>query len=237
MKAKKKSIIALILFSFCMVPLANAQIGIIWSQQNSAYVFLGSANMDSDPNEELVYFNPSPDQIIIFDGLNGAVDWDSGVWDYIGIGGYIGADGQLRGNSPFCDINSDGIKEITFRGQQYVGAPYTVYVVGNGGAGFVPEGGVTSPSIHVLSQNYPNPFNPSTTIQYALTAPGNVKITIYNTLGKEVDTIVNEFKNAGDYNVVWNGQDRYGNSVSSGTYFYQMKVGDYESARKAILIK
>ena len=220
-----------------LVAAGQAQIGIIWEQQSNAFAYLGSANMDEDPNEELVYFNPAPDRIVIFDGISGNIDWDSGEWDYIGIAGYIGSDGQLRGNSPFCDINNDGIKEITFRGQQYVGAPFTIYVVGNGGYGVMPGGGQSLPKIHVLSQNFPNPFNPSTTIQYSITSPDKVSIRIYNSLGQEITTVVDEFKQAGDHAVVWNGQDRYGKSVASGTYFYQMQVGDYLSAKKAILVK
>ena len=214
-----------------------AQIGTIWSTQSDVFAFLGSANMDSDPNEELVYFNPAPDRIIIFDGLTGDVDWDSGEWDYIGIAGYISSDGMLRGNTPFCDVNNDGIKEITFRGQQYLGAPFTIYLVGQGGAGISPGGGQMVPDLQILSQNYPNPFNPATTIQYTITAPDNVTIKIYNSLGREVRTLVSEFKHSGEHMVSWDGKDKHGSAVSSGTYFYQMQVGDYTSAKKAILLK
>ena len=219
-----------------------AQIGTIWSVVSDCYAFLGNANMDGDTNEELVYFD-YPHRIIIYDGMTSNSDWDSGEWDVIYIAGYnygnagMGYGGNNDGFSPFCDINNDGIKEITFQGKENSGNPDRIYVVGWGGAGFNSPGGGEVPGIHILSQNYPNPFNPSTTIQYAVTSPGQVVIKIYNSLGQEVSVLLDEYKQAGEYTVNWNGRDESGNSLASGTYFYQIRVGDFVSTKKSIMLK
>lgn len=83
-----------------------------------------------------------------------------------------------------------------------------------------------------LEQNYPNPFNPSTKIQYQLANSGNVEIKLYNILGEELQTLLNEFKFAGDHSLVVNM-----NSFASGVYFYRMKSGEYSSVKKMILLK
>jgi hypothetical protein len=83
----------------------------------------------------------------------------------------------------------------------------------------VKEEGV--PSSFALMQNFPNPFNPSTTIRYELPVPGMVTLKIYNVLGQEVCTLVNEVQNAGPHVVIWNSQNDAGRSVASGVYFYR----------------
>ncbi len=88
-----------------------------------------------------------------------------------------------------------------------------------------------------LGSNYPNPFNPETTISYSVEKAGNVSIEIYNILGQKVKTLVNDKKEAGSHNVVWNGKDQAGNNVSSGVYFYRMKNGSYSKTNKMILMK
>jgi len=88
-----------------------------------------------------------------------------------------------------------------------------------------------------LYQNYPNPFNPTTTINYEISRPSNVKINIYDVTGRLVRELVNEYKNIGNYSSIWNGQDNSGNIVSSGNYFYQLISGDFVQAKKMILLK
>jgi hypothetical protein len=75
------------------------------------------------------------------------------------------------------------------------------------------------PAAFALKQNYPNPFNPSTTIEYDLPNNGSVKLVVYNILGEQVSTIVNQVQTAGSYRVVWNAS-----SVASGVYFYRITV-------------
>lgn len=85
---------------------------------------------------------------------------------------------------------------------------------------------------YFLDQNYPNPFNPMTTIRYNLPQAGQVKIAVYNILGRQVTTLVNEFRPAGSYSVIWNATN-----VPSGTYFVQMRAGDYHPAIKLVVLK
>lgn len=83
-----------------------------------------------------------------------------------------------------------------------------------------------------LYENYPNPFNPETKIKFDLPNDNFVSIKIYDVLGKEVATLVNEFKNAGSYIISFNGSN-----LSSGIYYYKIKAGSYEQIRKMILLK
>ncbi len=93
------------------------------------------------------------------------------------------------------------------------------------------------PVKYQLSQNYPNPFNPETVISYSLPNPGVVKVEIYDILGKKVKTLVNEFKNAGKYDVRWNGRNEYGSGVPSGIYFYRLQTGDFVQTMKMTLLR
>jgi hypothetical protein len=89
------------------------------------------------------------------------------------------------------------------------------------------------PIDYYLAQNYPNPFNPSTTIEFGLPKDGHVQIIVFNILGQKVETLVDEFKRAGRYKVVFNARNRY----ASGVYFYTMIVGDRILKRKMMLLK
>ncbi len=80
------------------------------------------------------------------------------------------------------------------------------------------------PSEFTLTQNYPNPFNPSTTIEYGLPKAASIKIVIYDLLGETVKELVNDYKQAGSYKVNWNSDNKDGNNVSSGIYFYELRV-------------
>ena len=83
-----------------------------------------------------------------------------------------------------------------------------------------------------LSQNYPNPFNPATTINYDLPSDGIVTIKVYDILGREVKTLVNEMKTAGYHKIQFNAAD-----LASGAYFYQMKAGDFVAVKKFVVVK
>lgn len=83
-----------------------------------------------------------------------------------------------------------------------------------------------------LSQNYPNPFNPTTNIKFEIPAMGLVKLVIYDMLGKEVATLVNDVKQAGAYSVDFNGA-----ALSSGVYFYKITAGEFSDIKKMMLVK
>lgn len=88
-----------------------------------------------------------------------------------------------------------------------------------------------------LRQNYPNPFNADTHIDYQLQSASEVVIEIYNTLGQEIRTLVNEDKAAGYYTVQWDGRDNNGDLVVSGIYFYQIKTRDFVAIKKLVVLK
>jgi hypothetical protein len=91
------------------------------------------------------------------------------------------------------------------------------------------------PDKYFLYQNYPNPFNPITKIDYDLPKDGNVKLIIYDIIGREIKSLVNEFKQAGNYTVEFNG-----NNLASGIYFYKIQVEGgkrYTTVKKMILLK
>jgi len=88
------------------------------------------------------------------------------------------------------------------------------------------------PKDYSLSQNYPNPFNPSTTIRYDLPKAGMVLLKVYDLLGKEVSTLVNEYKSAGSYNVEFNA-----GNLSSGIYFYSLTSGNFTQIKKLVFEK
>jgi len=93
------------------------------------------------------------------------------------------------------------------------------------------------PEAFSLSQNYPNPFNPQTVIKYTLPKDCHVELTIYNTLGQKVKTLVNQYQSAGYKMVHWNSTNDKGNEVGSGIYFYKIKAGRYTDVKKMMVLK
>lgn len=94
-----------------------------------------------------------------------------------------------------------------------------------------------TPARFSLLQNYPNPFNPATTIRYDLPHAARITLSIYNLLGQQVVTLVDEFQNAGSQSVVWDGKDRSGKPVVSGIYIYRLTAGDFQQANRMFLAK
>ena len=91
---------------------------------------------------------------------------------------------------------------------------------------------VTSPIQYALEQNYPNPFNPNTTIKYSIPEDGMVKIRVYNLLGQEVMTLVNNIQKAGRYEIVFDAS-----KLASGVYYCRMESSKYTSIKKMMLLK
>jgi photosystem II stability/assembly factor-like uncharacterized protein len=87
-----------------------------------------------------------------------------------------------------------------------------------------------------LEQNYPNPFNPSTTIEYIISKQGEVELKIYDALGKEISTLINENKPPGIYTVTFDASE-IGKKLSSGIYIYKLTSGNFSTAKKMILLK
>jgi hypothetical protein len=140
-------------------------------------------------------------------------------------------------------------------------SPQTAYVDTAGEYGFTTSGGSQSvvvpqftrgevrldvasgaddpllPNAFALKPNYPNPFNPTTSIAYTLSESGHARLSIYNTLGRIVVTLVDRYQSAGDYDVLWNGRDLTGAQVPSGVYLYRLEASTEVALRKMTLMK
>jgi photosystem II stability/assembly factor-like uncharacterized protein len=111
----------------------------------------------------------------------------------------------------------------------------------NGGVSFVEEEEIDEiPTEFLLSQNYPNPFNPSTRIKYQVASNSRVSLVVYDILGNEIETLINEEKPAGTYEVTWYAEglpSRQGSALTSGVYFYQLRAGSFVETKKMLLLK
>jgi hypothetical protein len=93
------------------------------------------------------------------------------------------------------------------------------------------------PDRYSLSQNFPNPFNPSTGISFALKADAKVTLTVFNVLGQQVRTLVDEYMPAGNHTITWDGRVADGTTAASGIYFYRIQANDFVDTRKMTLLK
>jgi len=107
----------------------------------------------------------------------------------------------------------------------------------NASAAVLSINGELLPEVFSLHQNYPNPFNPVTKLRYDLPENGHVNITIYDMLGREVKTLINQTQDAGYRSIIWDATNDYGKPVSAGLYLYQIQAGEYMQTKKMVLLK
>lgn len=93
------------------------------------------------------------------------------------------------------------------------------------------------PKVTSLSDNFPNPFNPSTRIRFSLSQKSHVRLRIYDVTGRLVRVLIDEKRNAGAYDAVWDGKNDKGKSIASGIYFCRMEAADYERTLKMVLLR
>lgn len=93
------------------------------------------------------------------------------------------------------------------------------------------------PQEFAVSDNYPNPFNPSTTIDYQLSRAAQVHLTVYNSLGQKIRTLVRNFQQPGSYQAVWDGRNDAGEVVGSGMYLYRFTAGNFSRTHKMFFMK
>ena len=152
------------------------------------------------------------------------------------------------GNNWFRQVTNTGNSLLTI----YFVNDYVGYVCGDNGTvlkttdGGGPPIGIKPisneiPNVFSLSQNYPNPFNPSTKIKFSIPSNvrsemSNVKLIIYDILGREIATLVNERLSPGTYEVQWSASS-VATNFASGVYFYLIQAGDFQETKKMILIK
>ncbi len=165
----------------------------------------------------------------------GKVYFGTSIASYFGC---IDTDGTILWILDMGDLEYDSCPAIGSDGTLYIGAhisstfPYHAQnlIAVKDSPNSVSDYAVVTE--YYLYQNYPNPFNPSTIIKYSLKDEGKVSIKIFNSLGEEVRTLVNEIKPSGNYEVEFNASD-----LSSGIYFYLMQADNFVSSKKMIVIK
>ena len=129
-----------------------------------------------------------------------------------------------------CFLSASGLKEYRIVALELSTADGTYIPVAIPTAETLPAG-------YALEQNYPNPFNPETRIEFALPSSGNVRLIVYNLLGREVRTLVSTVLAAGQHTINWDSRDNAGQAVASGVYFYRLEAGDHTMTRKMMLLK
>ena len=158
--------------------------------------------------------------------LNHPQGGTSGKWEKIGfVEGYGNSNSpkeySFEDSDPPSGIIQYRLKQIDTDGQfEYFPNAFGIEIE------------VTLPEEFALSQNYPNPFNPSTTIKYELPEKNYVNLIVYDILGSEVMTLVNEVNAPGRYSVQLDAS-----ALPSGTYFYRLQAGDFVETKKMILMK
>jgi hypothetical protein len=109
-----------------------------------------------------------------------------------------------------------------------------IFTPSTGGLSYIAD---VIPDGYNLVQNYPNPFNPTTKIDYGLPEASNVRLIIYDILGREVTTLVNGVQEPGYKSITWNGTNAFGKNVGAGMYFYLIQAGEFRQTKKMVLLK
>ncbi len=228
-KSIMKKIYLFIVFLF-VVKTMDAQYREIWYSHDASSLIVGCENMDDDPNMEIVtyWYDPEDFEITIIDGVTGKLKWQ--VW---------GKKWDLKYDIPsnpytpkLIDVNSDGKFELLFHGdiEDENGVLQNKMGMHLFGFGSFTKSIQLSANDNVKIENYPNPFNSETTIKYNVPNSSLVTVKVYDMHGNEIKTLENELKSAGDYEIPFNRSD-----LASGTYFYQVKVGNKIGAKKMVV--
>ncbi len=114
----------------------------------------------------------------------------------------------------------------------HVGSTFTVDDLSFSGVTGVAQEVATTPQSYALGQNFPNPFNPTTVINYSIPGSGQTTLTVYDLLGREVQTLVNEYQNAGTYSFSFDAS-----KLTSGVYYYRLQSGSFTQTKKLMLVK
>jgi len=179
----------------------------------------------SDIQKNVSYGNPQGDAIVI--AINSA-DTARKV-----LFGYEKGAAMFSGNAPARRVGTfllnDVADSLTEEGWALFDAS-VIWAMGSGSTAVEYSDNV--PLQFALYNNYPNPFNPMTAIAYSIPAQVNVRLSIFNTLGEKIETLVDEIKPAGTYSKVFNGSN-----LSSGVYFYKISADGSQQMKKMILIK
>jgi hypothetical protein len=154
--------------------------------------------------------------------------------------GYITADSIIPGRGYWVKVKQSG--KLVLSSSTFVTNNNLIKIVSDTDMPPSPPGEAISetpkiPMEFSLAQNFPNPFNPSTVIQYQVPGLSKIMLKIFNTLGQEVKTLVDEIQDAGYKSVEWNSTDNTGNAVPSGMYFYQLHGDGFVATKKLLLMR
>jgi len=134
-------------------------------------------------------------------------------------------------------VPSDSVTATTTDTVNFNTSEFCECVAVTGPVGVAEQSSNEQPVTYGISQNYPNPFNAETVIWYQLPRAGRVVLKVFNHVGEEVRTLVDEDKNAGSYRICWDSRDNSGKTVPSGIYMYRIQSGRFSAVKKALLIK
>ncbi len=195
----------------------------LWSNTLSSSYLRGIDNIgdvNGDSIDDIVTATQVPARLLVLNGVNGNILFEH----------FFGSTLNQRGDraAVLKDIDSNGVNE--FLGGNREGKVICFY----GGNGIVTSVNQIDhrPVDFSLSQNYPNPFNPSTTIAFTIAKPGTTSLKIYNTLGQNIETIFDQYLQAGSYEAVWKSGRN-----ASGTYFYRLEANGFQKTGKMLLLK
>jgi len=145
----------------------------------------------------------------------------------------------------WADLSQEGMQTVTFDAQSLdrdnsnITIGYTIYganqeIISRGMQNIEI---IAIPEEYALHNNYPNPFNPVTTMLYDLPETGHTRLIIYDLMGRQVQTLVDQPMAAGYYRIQWDGRNTMGQMVSGGIYFYQIQTNGFIRTRKMLLLK
>ena len=223
---------------------------LLWVNQNGDYI--GDHNFEEDSERPWVCndYNVAPYMYTTSVDANQFSVFNANVMGAVSFG-LIAPDGTGIQYLPFAGETND-----TKQGQIFCdsGSPYDGMYMDNrsssveedrGGTWYVSHDSITgtisniavgveehAPAAFVVAQNTPNPFNPATSISFSLARDGDITIDVFNIAGQKVDTVINDYLNAGSHTVTWDASD-----FSAGVYFYTVKSGEFSKTMKMTLLK
>lgn len=214
------------------IPVASIELRYLVSLNTN---YLQASDIDNDGKEELIINIGNYLLVIKFTGQPDQHNYE--IY-YAKIGELTEPTANFQPATVY-DLNDDGRKDILIPMDKYVN-PNTIvfsYILVQDSITSVDEKTSANDNNFLLRLNYPNPFNSVTRIEFLLGKSENTTIKVYNSLGKEITTLVNEYLPSGKQAITWDGKDNNGNTVSSGVYFIQMTAGVYRQTIKAVLLK
>ena len=187
-----------------------------------------AVDIDGDGDPDVAAVSRNDDPVVWFENRLNEPSADFGP-EQLGV---TSADGPVM--LAAADLDGDGDMDLITISE---GDDELMWFENNGIPNAIGEDPRPAPLSFRLDQNFPNPFNPSTTISYVLPKAAPVSLIIYNSRGQEVRRLVEEPRQAGGQETIWDGRDQAGNRVASGMYWYRLKAGHHVQTRQMLLIK